>query len=530
MKTIPYICLSFLLVSCAQFVPPTGGKKDIIPPKLLQSIPDNQSTNFKGSSIRLIFNELIDATSLRQELIITPQPDGAFEVKTKPTEVTIKFEEPFLDSTTYTFNFGKGIKDLTEKNPAQNLKLVFSTSDQIDSLSIKGKINYLWTGQIAENVLVGLYDLKSLDTIPILKRKPTYFYKTDTTGSFQFNNLKSTNYQIIAFQDINTNLYFDQEKEQIGFLSDTIKLDSNITSLNLSIYPSDWSAIKMKRTLSRQNNYSITFNKNYKKINVHFPLGDTLTYQFRDKELLFYNYPISSDTILTNILVLDSLGQELNLEQKIYFQSSINKKTNKPEELRIKSKIKPNLKLKTPIQYHLEFEYPITALDTTLIQIIGDTTYIEQYSYQWEDPSHTSLLINTNPIAQREIKLSIPAGSITNYKSDSNSTYTLINTLYPQTIYGLIDGYILNDSINHIVELVSEKDLEVVDFQYTMSKFNFNKIIPGNYYLRIIDDINNNNRWDTGNFLMNTIPEPIKIYPAILKIKENFEIRNIKIE
>ena len=45
------------IFGCAQFVPPTGGKKDEIPPKLLNTIPKNKATNFKGKEVELYFDE-----------------------------------------------------------------------------------------------------------------------------------------------------------------------------------------------------------------------------------------------------------------------------------------------------------------------------------------------------------------------------------------------------------------------------------------------------------------------------------------
>ncbi|SOE21595.1 Ig-like domain-containing protein [Spirosomataceae bacterium TFI 002] len=522
------ISLYIIISSCAQFVPPTGGPKDITPPNLTESFPKNETLNYKQKTIRLVFDELIDASSLRQELIITPQPESAFEVKVKSNELLLQYDKPFLDSTTYTFNFRQGIKDLNERTPAKNLKLVFSTGNEIDSLSISGKANYLWSGQIADEVLVGLYTINKEDTIPVLLRKPNYFIKTDTSGNYSFENIKSGKYQLIAFQDKNSNLIFDQSKELFSFHPDTIKLDSNISNLTLSLYPNDRTELKVKRSLARRNNYSIAFNKDYEKIEVNFPTDDSLTYQFRREELLFFKHPNTSDTTLTKIIVQDSLGQKLEINTKIYFQEDPETKT-KIEALSIRSEIKPNIKLKKPIEYIFDFEYPIIDFDTSKFKILGDTTYLEKYTFEWLDPSHTKISIKTNPIAKRDLQLNFQSGAITNYKSDTNSTYTLINTLYPQESYGLIEGTINKDSSNYIIQLIDSKTTQVIDFQETNSIFSFKKVIAGNYYLRIIKDANNNHRWDTGYFEQQQQPEEITIYPELLRLKENFELRDIVI-
>ena len=221
MKTNYLVILSSLLLSsCAQFVPPTGGIKDEIPPKLLKTQPLNKTINFKGSTVSLEFDEVIDVSSLRQDLLVIPEQPGAYTVKQTSKGVKLVFDQPFKDSTTYTLNFRNGIKDINERNPAQNLKLVFSTGDKIDSLSVSGKIQDLWAKTEELDVTVGLYNLT--DTIPILKRKPDYFTKTDSSGNYLFENIKNNKYRLIAINDKNQNLLFDQKNDKIGFLSDTL--------------------------------------------------------------------------------------------------------------------------------------------------------------------------------------------------------------------------------------------------------------------------------------------------------------------
>jgi hypothetical protein len=257
MRNILAVYILLFFTGCAQFVPPTGGPKDKEPPSVISQYPKNGTTSFTENTLRLTFNELIDANSLRQELIITPQPKSTYDLKIKPYGIELKYDEPFLDSTTYTFNFRNGIKDLNEKNPAINLKVVFSTGTEIDSLSVSGKVTDLWTGINSKEILVGLYDLRKEDTIPILQQKPTYFTKTDTSGEYNFENIKDSEYRLIGFKDNNLNLLFNDNTEVFGFIQDTIKLDSNISNLDFNVYPYNTSPPKIQRSLSRQLTFSI---------------------------------------------------------------------------------------------------------------------------------------------------------------------------------------------------------------------------------------------------------------------------------
>ncbi|MCR9062603.1 MAG: Ig-like domain-containing protein [Cytophagales bacterium] len=519
------------ITGCAQFVPPTGGPKDETAPELIKVLPENQTKNFKGNTVLMEFNELIDATTLRQELIITPEPNGTYNLKSKPYGIELRFDQDFNDSTTYTFNFRNGVKDLNEKNPAENLKLVFSTGPYIDSLSIKGKVKDLWTNLPADKVTVALLDISKPDTIPLLLHKPNYFYNTDTTGNYEFENIKSSIYRLIAFTDKNLNLIFDEESELFGFYPNTIKLDSNIKQIDLNVYPYNISPPKIKRSLSRQTNFSVTLNKDVKDIKVEFiDESDSLTYQIRDKELLFFNHPPLLDTTLTKIIVLDSVGNILEHEQKVYFNQISTTRKDNPQVLRITTpKIRTGTKIKLPNEYLLNFEYPITNLDTSKIAIISDTTTNENFKTTWLDPSHTQLKIETKATAKREIKLQIESGSISNYRSDTNNTYTLINTLYQQDELASISGSFDEFSGNKIIQIIDSQTYQIIEQQNFTDNFNFPSVIPGTYRLRLIEDSNNNGQWDTAKFEENLTPERIKVSSGSIKLKANFELTDVQI-
>ena len=78
----PFFLLSCILLlnSCAIQVPPGGGLKDVIPPKLLSTEPKNYSTDFHGKDIRLDFDEYVTTAELSDQLIVSPllrySPEG----------------------------------------------------------------------------------------------------------------------------------------------------------------------------------------------------------------------------------------------------------------------------------------------------------------------------------------------------------------------------------------------------------------------------------------------------------------------
>ena len=65
---------------CANVVTPSGGPKDTIPPVVLQSVPENQSTNFQDKEIHITFDEYVTLNNPTNNIII--------RIKSKVTQAT----------------------------------------------------------------------------------------------------------------------------------------------------------------------------------------------------------------------------------------------------------------------------------------------------------------------------------------------------------------------------------------------------------------------------------------------------------
>ena len=133
--------------------------------------------------------------------------------------MVIKFKEDLASNTTYTINFGSAIKDLHEGNLFKNYVYSFSTGDHIDTLCISGKVLNASDKKPIDGVYVSLYadDRDNLDSLPMTSI-PDYLTKTDKEGKFSLNGLADKKYLVFAIKDVNSNLYFDQPNEEVGFL------------------------------------------------------------------------------------------------------------------------------------------------------------------------------------------------------------------------------------------------------------------------------------------------------------------------
>lgn len=528
-KVITLVALNGLLMSCAQFVPPTGGKKDETPPKLIKSVPVNKQTNFKGNQVELYFDELIDITSLRQELVIIPEKEGYFDVKAKGNSVILKFDQPFKDSTTYTFNFKKGIKDLNERNEAQNLKLAFSTGEKIDSLELKGNVKNLFTNQPILDAQVALYQVQ--DSLNLKKTKPNYFVKTDSSGDFKFENIKQGKYRLYAYTDKNSNLRFDNKTELIAFIKDTIKLDKNLTDINLALYMANNDKPKNQKTLQRAEDFTVIYDKSIKTYNVSFVnLADSLPYSAQRNEIKFYNIPLKTDTVKVNITVTDSAGNALTHLQKIKFRDQERKRKTNKDIFDFQTEPKNGGVVEKNLVYELYFDTPINKVELSKIRILSDTITNEPLNEKdltW-NIYKTNLKITKEISATREVKTELMTGAFIDIKGDSSEKVIRRNPILKPENYGIIQGLIEGSNDNKIVQLVDE-NYRIEAEQKTKSKFNFINVKPGAYLIRIIVDSNNNGQWDYGNVEKDIEPEKVYFSDDVIRLKANFELRDIKV-
>jgi len=529
-QVIIFIQACNLFISCAQFVPPTGGKKDEVIPKLINSIPKSEQKNFKDKTISLEFDELVDVSSLRQELLIIPEAEGIFDIRSKSKTVLIKFDKAFKDSTTYTINFRKGIKDLNERNESRNLKLVFSTGNNIDSMKIEGNIKSLLTNQPILDAHVALYKLQ--DSLDLKKTKPNYFTKSDSSGHYQFENIKSGKYRIYAFMDKNNNLKYETKTEEIGFRNDTIDLVKNLNSINLLMANANNEKPKNQKVLPKAEDYTIQFDKNIKSFIVKFENEkDSIPYYGERKELKFYNSTQRTDTLKVNITVADSSGNALNFIQKIKFREPEKKKKEKREYLTLNIKPKIGEVIEKNNRYKINFDTPILTFDLNKFKILSDTIReekLENNNISW-NKFKTELIINKTLNIEREVKIEMNRGAFINIKGDSSDRIDLKYPILKSENYALIEGNFEEKKINKIIQIINEK-YEVVAEQIAKEKFLFKNIKPGIYLMRIIKDRNENGYWDYGNIEKNIEPEEVTFYVEPIRLKANFEIRGLIIK
>jgi len=241
--------IAFLSYYCANPRPPSGGPKDVYPPSVLKTVPNNYSRNFTGDRIHIYFDEFVKLNDVANQIFISPPQYTMPEFTSRGKSIIIEFQDELLENTTYNIFFGESIVDITESNPLDNYSFVFSTGNKIDSLVVLGEVRNAFNFELEPEVLVMLYD-EHYDTIPADSApylvRPVYVSRTYDDGKFALISLKEGNYRLFALKDINKNFLFDLPAEHIAYWDTLItpfypetlvQADSLADSLDLAAHP-----------------------------------------------------------------------------------------------------------------------------------------------------------------------------------------------------------------------------------------------------------------------------------------------------
>ncbi|MEY3644297.1 MAG: hypothetical protein RLZZ207_992 [Bacteroidota bacterium] len=512
------LALCVLCLSCAKQSSPMGGPQDEDSPKLISSTPADQSTSISPEKIVLTFDEYVGLENASKGVVITPKINkDLVEFTALKNTVTVLLKQELEDSTTYVFDFQKSVVDISERNPAEKLKLVFSTGNQIDSLSLSGSLRFPYSEQSEDyrNVLVGIYPLN--DSTDVFTAPPYYLAQVDTMGNFNLSNLKAGSYRAYAWRDNNGNLKAESKSEEYDFLRDTIHLNpSTIDSAFFNLSKADLTPIKILRTTNFGKNFDVILNRNPVKTTVEVEgLGENLFYVQGDKRIRFYPRTARADSIPLKFTVQDSVGFSKDSLIWARFPTS----ERKPEKLTLE--VNSGKSFYQNLNMRLTFNKPITSVRLDSLRLQADSVFIpiQQEMLSFADSSMRDVL-------QIQVLLpdSIDSDLVTLVASDSTfqDIEGTINEKPLKANYKKLKRKDMADGISGeiqgaeaplIIQLVNGK--KEVAYELILAKetrFGFSLLEPGTYSLRVIEDRNENGIWDPSNYQMRKSAERIFYY------------------
>ena len=569
------------MIACAQQQPLTGGEKDEDPPKIDKSLstPNNQ-TNFEKQTIEFFFDEYIKLENALKLVVISPPLDRIPTITTKLKKLQFKFaeEEVLKEDATYSISFGDAVKDLTEGNPVPNFKFIFSTGDFIDSLKMEGMIVDALTGEPVKDVLYMLY--KNLADSVVQTEKPFYFGKSDQTGNFLIENIKAGEYKAFALEDQDLNYLYNIPTERIGFSMDTLLItDSTTTKIEAAIFEPYALVLKPKANVKQYGLVTLAFKR--PPFDATIELEDVGQTSFietvEDTIKVWYHTP---DSIDWNILVhRDTITDTIGV--KALAQNLAQKKLSLPQKRRAKKgAVGTQLNPMKPIK--LTFNHPIVEIDTSLIFFREDSIQeIEEIELEelevidtFNLPVDSSIVEATPDTVMDTLNLSVDSSLVEatpdtaiyispTFEIDSTNQRTLlINYPWKETLQyelqilpgAIKDLYNLEniDTLNKTYLVKEQKDFGIIQLmasemdslqQYhfellfnnnvvldfdvagmTTYERKFESLPPGKYTIKVIEDLNKNGRWDSGDYYKKLQPERIST-AELEELKANWEIK-----
>lgn len=520
------ILITLSTIRCANMQTPTGGPKDSIPPKILNESPANFTRNFDKNEIVLTFDEYIKLNNQHKEFSISPDLEKQPEYRIKKKNLIISLPDTLEENTTYTINFGKGLVDYNEGNPIINYNYVFSTGPELDSLSISGSVKnaYTKTFDPKQDLDVRVLLIPTRQDSIFGKRKANIFTSVDSSGNFEFKNLREDTYRIYALKEENNDRIYNQPSELIGFLLDSLVLNSNLKDIQIEYSkgkPRDFRVLEKK--IQKDSRALISFNQplDTPNINILYPQN------INDKVYIEYSLEKDSATLLFEKVEFDSLKFEISDKNKILDTILIRRGKNDKYDRELIPKLNISNKVDKVNHITISTNFPIAKIDKEKIILMEDSTSRRNFQLQKDTATNNLYHLRFNWKAKRNYQLTIEENAISSIFDDKNkelkANFTLDETDNFGDIKFLING--LDSNVNYIVELTNDNKDKILNKRIirNTNELRYTKFPGGKYILRIIKDINGNGRWDGADVFNKIQAEPIWYLDKPFTIRANWE-------
>jgi hypothetical protein len=313
------------LSSCANIIPPSGGLRDSLPPRLVSAFPKDSAVNVSVNTknITLTFDEYITLQEAFANLVISPVPSSKNLPVTdyKLRNVTIKLKDTLEPNTTYSFNFGDAIRDVNENNIAKGFTYAFSTGGTIDYNTYSGRVLLAETGKPQEDssLLVVLH--RNLADTAVRKENPRYYAKLNGKGEFMFHNLPRGTFAVYVVADRFGRRYNDST-QMFAFRNSPVTISTNTP------YDTLYAFEEFKRTLPASLSRPSAANRDDKRLRYTASLDnglqdilDNMTFVFNRKltgfdSSKFVLYDTSFRKLDNYLVSLDSSRTKVILQYK----------------------------------------------------------------------------------------------------------------------------------------------------------------------------------------------------------------------
>jgi len=562
----------FVLWQCASQGYPEGGPKDETPPRMVSSEPPMDAMNFDGNEIVIEFNELVALKEAMQKIVVSPPLNEQPSFTGRGNKVTVKFNEELQPATTYTIDFADAIQDNNEGNPLKGFTFSFSTGETKDSLRISGHLLEAETHKPVEGVLVMAHSNHADSAFTNMV--PPRVAKTNENGRFSIKNLAEGDYRIFALEDANRNYRFDLWNERIAFhpelvephyewrertdslFKDSVTLDTVMVYDELVYLPDSLQLFLFQEEDDRQfleddnraerHRMDFIFNRPLRqKLGVELvepePENDDWFIYERsakhDSVMIWLNDSslISRDSLRVEATyqVRDSLNELVGQRDTLLMVSrSTNEEESDEEDAETPSFTPLPVRLTSGTQEirgstRMNFPVPVARINREGIEVaqLVDTAY-QPVEFELEQDTvrirQYKILYEREPGG--EYRITIDSAAIRDVYGRPNNEAKGKLTIKEEDNYGTLYVNLEAFKDNALLQILDTKDKVVRKGKVPESgKLAFRYVKSGSYFLRVLNDKNDNGEWDTGDFSEVLQPERVHYYPDTIDIRANWD-------
>jgi uncharacterized protein (DUF2141 family) len=509
-------------VQCAKRASPTGGPRDSLPPVLINASPKLNTVFFDKEEFNLTFDEYVTLKDISKQLIISP-PLSSSQYKVYPVtgaskKVTLKLLDSLMDNTTYTFNFGESIIDFNESNPSSYLTYTLSTGATIDSLYIKGRVTDAFERETERYISLQLYPVDSIykDSV-IFTEKPLYVTSTLDTTIFRFQNLRAGKYAIIALEDKAGNYFFDQNIDKIGFVDRLIELPQD-SILDFRLFQEKANFFWDKPYFINEHHIALAYygereDESYKMVSQVPESFESLVTQNRETDTLDYWFRGAE---------LDSLQFEFNIKDSLQIKT-VYFKNPTPDSLVVDKNTSGSLRLLE--KFELKTNLPITEVNSEQVKVTNIDTLPVPASLKIQE-NYDRITIDFEVIPNDRFEITLLPYALVDFWGNTNDTLVYRTSTKKIEDYGNIFLRVQHQSPHpYIIELLKGDEVfRRYDTPLEGGNYSFKLLDAAKYRVRLIEDANQNKKWDTGNYLEKIQPEQVIYYWKEIDVRANWDM------
>jgi len=197
------------------------------------------------------------------------------------------------------------------------------------------------------------------------------------------------------------------------------------------------------------------------------------------------------------------------------------------DHLKLETNIRPTLEVYSTLYF--TWETPIRNIhgDPFRLYRKKDTLWIETKDFTLEPHPEKlrTYLLDALWDFEAQYKVEIDSGCVEGWYGKTNAKFSQSFNIRAEKDYSRLTVNISGFSNSAFAELLDKSDNVVRKTRIEEGVADFPFIKPGDYYLRAVDDANDNFLWDTGHYASKRQPEKVFYNNKLFNLKANWEIK-----